>query len=219
MAEGPSANTMQEFMQYIDEKFEQKFGELEELNSKNVKSNKPKESEFRYKGNRKQYEFNDQLLDDLERLKKYIKRRDDKKAKDTCNDLIKTVERRQKCIRMADKSVAGWGTVQEYLTDEVASDSEDEKKIRQAEKRALEKMKLHSLKRHRPNERALPPKGATQGDKPPPPKKIAGRQDRRSDDQPTSSTRSKWARVQCFKCNRFGHTSEYCYARTRQTEH
>ena len=165
----------------------------------------------------KQYEFNARILEDLENLKKYIKRRDDKKAKLTCNEILANVEKRQKCIRMADKSIAGWGTVQEYLTDEIARDSEDEKKIRQAEKWALEKMKQNTMKHRRPNERKDSTKDMSQQEKSPPSKKITGKQDRRSQNQAT--TTSKWARVQCFKCNRIGHTSDNCYARTKQTEH
>eukprot|EP00111_Clytia_hemisphaerica_P014856 TCONS_00043758-protein len=42
---------------------------------------------------------------------------------------------------MADKSPAGWGNVLEYESDSVASDSADKKKIRAAEKRALQKQK------------------------------------------------------------------------------
>jgi hypothetical protein len=34
-----------------------------------------------------------------------------------------------KLIRIADKSEGGWTTVDEYLSDEVASDSEDQKRI------------------------------------------------------------------------------------------
>ena len=45
-----------------------------------------------------------------------------------------------KLIRIADKSVAGWNTVDEYLT-ELASDSDDEKRMRQAEARPLRKKK------------------------------------------------------------------------------
>ncbi|CAC5385290.1 unnamed protein product [Mytilus coruscus] len=42
----------------------------------------------------------------------------------------------------ADKSEAGWKTVDEYLSDEVASNLEDEKKIRAAETRAVKKMNV-----------------------------------------------------------------------------
>ena len=46
-------------------------------------------------------------------------------------------------IRIADKSEGGWRTVDEYLSDEVASDSEDETRIRAADNRAVKKMKTH----------------------------------------------------------------------------
>ena len=45
---------------------------------------------------------------------------------------------------MADKSVVGWIIVDEYLTDEFASNSNDEKLLRQAEARALRKKKTKS---------------------------------------------------------------------------
>jgi hypothetical protein len=44
-------------------------------------------------------------------------------------------------VLLADKSEGGWTTVDEYLSDEVASDSEDEKRIRVAENRAVKKNK------------------------------------------------------------------------------
>ncbi|CAC5418188.1 unnamed protein product [Mytilus coruscus] len=44
---------------------------------------------------------------------------------------------RYKKIRIADSSPPGWGTVREYEANAVASGSEDEKKIRQAETRAI----------------------------------------------------------------------------------
>ena len=44
---------------------------------------------------------------------------------------------------MADKSVVGWIIVDEYLTDELASNS-DEKRLRQTEARALRKKKAMS---------------------------------------------------------------------------
>ncbi len=44
-------------------------------------------------------------------------------------------------MRIADKSEGGWKTVEEYMSDEVAGDSEDAKRIRAADNRAVRKIK------------------------------------------------------------------------------
>ena len=51
------------------------------------------------------------------------------------------VERRIKAIKLAEKSKFGWLTVNEYLSDELASDSEEEKRIYRSERRAEKKVK------------------------------------------------------------------------------
>ncbi|XP_076116783.1 uncharacterized protein LOC143084259 [Mytilus galloprovincialis] len=56
----------------------------------------------------------------------------------------------QQEIRIADASPAGWGTVREYESNAVASDSEDERKIRQAETRAIRTSKEKSKSRQQP---------------------------------------------------------------------
>ena len=50
------------------------------------------------------------------------------------------IKKRQKLIKIADKNRYGWLVVQEYETDDLASDSEDEK-IRKAKAAAEKKRK------------------------------------------------------------------------------
>ena len=52
------------------------------------------------------------------------------------------MQKRNKLIRLADWSAGGWIAVQEYMPDELASDSDDSRKMRQAKNRATKKRKL-----------------------------------------------------------------------------
>ena len=42
------------------------------------------------------------------------------------------IRKRQKLIRIADKSIDGWKVVDDYVSDELASGSEDEKRLKKA---------------------------------------------------------------------------------------
>ena len=66
---------------------------------------------------------------------------DNSEAKDLCGDMTAKLKRRNKLIKMANRSVLGWDNVAEYEADLITSDSDDGKKIRQAENRVFTKRK------------------------------------------------------------------------------
>ena len=67
---------------------------------------------------------------------------DTSKASDLCDDLTAKLKRQNKLIKLADRSILSWDTVAEYEADPIASGSDDGKKIRKVENRALPKGKL-----------------------------------------------------------------------------
>ncbi|CAC5357346.1 unnamed protein product [Mytilus coruscus] len=86
-------------------------------------------------------ELNVDLQDLIQRALSYLGRNKSEKAVTILNEALNTLKKRNKLIRIADKSEGEWKTVQEYLSDDLASDSEDEKKIGAADNRAVKKLK------------------------------------------------------------------------------
>ena len=94
-------------------------------------------SKLKKKGNLKQFLFNAEILDEVKSITKDLHTQDTASANKAAKRTIRLIERRQKLIKLADKSEAGWLAVDEYESDELADDSADEKRIRKAQDKAV----------------------------------------------------------------------------------
>ena len=112
---------------------------------KKLKTDSKAASSLQFKGNRIQFEFNTQLLDCLDLAICNLSEGNLLAAQEHLLKAKSDLEKRIKLIRFADKSPAGWAAVEEYES-ELAENSEDEKKLRAAERRALTKIKQKSSK-------------------------------------------------------------------------
>ena len=97
--------------------------------------------QLKYKGNQMQYELNAELDSIIESIETESERGEPnlpliKKYSQEARELIR---KRQKLIKIADKSKDGWQVVAEYESDELASDSEDEKRLKKARETASRK--------------------------------------------------------------------------------
>lgn len=108
-----------------------------------------KKFEFRRKGNEVQHDFNATVTASLEEATSSIEKGEDlAKAKEALKEGLDLLAERQKLIKIADRSESGWLAAQEYMADEIADDSDDEKRIARAERQADKiKKKRASAKR------------------------------------------------------------------------
>ena len=111
---------------------------------KKLKHSEP--HKFKRKANEDQYKFNLKLGETLDNAKFAQKSQLDK-VKSELEEGEKLLLERQKHILLADKSESGWFTVKEYKKHDLAEDSDDEKRIFSAERRAL--ATLSTLKKKR----------------------------------------------------------------------
>ncbi|XP_068707811.1 uncharacterized protein [Montipora foliosa] len=121
-------------------------------------------------------------------------------------ELDSDIKKRNKLIRLADKSAAGWDLVNEYLSDELASGSEDEKRIRRAEQRALRKRNQRQQKAKPSKQGYSQPQSSTTT--------TAFADQHSSSSRPFSRTFGAFRKPRpsdiCFACGQQGHWRSQC---------
>ena len=91
---------------------------------------------FKRKANEDQYKFNLKLTETFDSAKSATEKSNLEKVKADLEEGEKLLSECQKHILLADKSQYGWAMVEEYKHHDLADDSDDEKRIYGAERRA-----------------------------------------------------------------------------------
>ena len=97
------------------------------------------------------------MLDKRDEASDALKQKSYEKVKVALESGTELVSKRVKATKLADKSKFGWATVTEYLSDELAFESDDEKRIYQDERRAERKINNEKCHRVRMNEKEAVP--------------------------------------------------------------
>ena len=95
--------------------------------------------QLKFEGNKDQFLFNAELQEHIEISSGLLKQADISGALEKLDTAQRSIHNRQKKIKLADKSEAGWLAVKEYEAEDLASNSEDEKRIKKAQASALRK--------------------------------------------------------------------------------
>ena len=163
---------------------------------------------FKKKGHGKQFVFNSTLEDKLDDCKASLDEIPPsiEKAKAALEEGKKLIRERQKLIKIADRSEYGWSTVEEYVEDALADDSEDEKRLFRAESRAKRRHKAGEDKRRKPIRKVPESKSSSISSRLGPPV--------------TSKAPPSMASIApgvsappvgpCFSCGKMGHLRRFC---------
>ena len=134
-------DTFHLFKNYMDHKIiDLKSDILSEQESFSKKYREDITLKFKSESNRIQFRFNEDILEGLQKLHKQLLVSSPSSATFAV-ELITKLKERNKHIRIAETSAGGWATVREYESSDIADNEEDDKKIRQAESRALKIIK------------------------------------------------------------------------------
>ncbi|CAB4037652.1 Integrase recombinase xerD-like, partial [Paramuricea clavata] len=152
------------------------------------------EPEFRYQGNKKQYELNKNVLAHVDRA---LTSHDMGEISVELSQGKRILEERNKHILLAEKY--GWDTVHCYTAEPLASDSEDEKRIKRAVKegKQLKNEKAAEAVRFKPNKQIRAPE-----------RRSFGGDMRASYSQ--SSRDNRMSAMTCFRCFKPGHLAREC---------
>ena len=172
---------------------------------KKLKVDKP--HRFKKKGNEDQYRFNLKVGDAIEEAKEACSSQQLDKVHASLEKGEKLLSERQKHILLADKSDFGWSLIREYKRNDLAEDSDDEKKIIRAEARARTQAKQNSARN-----KTKFVSNRRESLAPSPVETSTSRQFYMNSARPipTIETRTRIKPGSCFACNKPGHWRAQC---------
>jgi len=89
-----------------------------------------KDIKWRFEGNKQQYVFNSEIEESIKQCMWALQNQKYDYAQENCSDILQKIHVRNKHIRIGDSSEGGWETVRQYQTNPLASDSDDESRIK-----------------------------------------------------------------------------------------
>ena len=110
--------------------------EITEKAAKRLKTDNPAMTN---PGTQQQFQHNMDVLRTIERAANSVVKGDGEAAIAALNEGKQAISARNKLVRLADREEKGWRFVQEYVKDNLAEDSDDEKQIKRARKAVQEK--------------------------------------------------------------------------------
>ena len=214
---GATVNTILEAMRKMQDEILAVRRGQEEAAERSERRARKESYTFKRKGNELQFQFNDRVADKVAAAavaigkaepasgsSKALLDRAEKELKEGMNLLI----HRQKVIKLADRSEAGWTVVEEYEGDDLADDSEDERRMEKAEGKAEKKLaKKRKIKELRAKEeRGAKSPGAFPLQRPFPGKGMEAAKGPSAPTRPTPRFPSRT----CFECGESGHWRREC---------
>ena len=182
---------------------------------KKLKHSEP--HKFKRKANEDQYKFNLKLRETLDNAKSAAQKSQLEKIKSELEEGEKLLLERQKHILLADKSESGWFTVEEYKKHDLAEDSDDEKRIFSAERRA--RATLSTLKKKRSSSFAAGRRSSLVRLSAPFTSSASSQQQPQAVQSlvPSSFTVRRPNMGSCFACGKPGHWRSTCPAMAKQS--
>ena len=181
---------------------------------KKLKHSEP--HKFKRKANEDQYKFNLKLGETLDNAKSAAQKSQLEKVKSELEEGEKLLFERQKHILLADKSESGWFTVEEYKKHDLAENSDDEKRIFSAERRA--RATLSTLKKKRSSSFAASRRSSLVRPSAPFTASASSPQQPQAIQSlvPSSFTVRRPNMGSCFACGKPGHWRSTCPAMAKQ---
>ena len=149
------------------------------------------------KGNQNQFEFCQKLTNTLDNVESALVDKDIDAAKEHLAEGKKLIKKRVKLIKLADRE--DWMVVSEYMSDDLASNSEDEKHINRARRSAAAKKEKFRKYRSRKSYSRYQNYNRYQ----------SVPQDNLVNNMPRQRTNV----LRCWTCGKLGHVQANCYSR------